>query len=141
MLVYNSITGKFQCSGNTLKLETIPILFYLQVTHSITLLTLVHNNIYNVLTLIVSVLTLWKNEKVKTFPIISFLYVMGLNPTPVQGGGCFLPPYQKFAITPKNNVLEEPKLCDFSYISMTNPSIPFWGLNMARKGVSIAFLL
>ena len=27
------------------------------------------------------------------------------------------------AITPKNNDLEEPKLFDFSYISMTNPSL------------------
>jgi len=34
-----------------------------QVTHSITLLTLVHNNIYIVLTLIVSLATYWKSEK------------------------------------------------------------------------------
>ena len=46
------------------------------------------------------------------------------NPTPV-GGGSFLPPYRKMAITPKNNDPKEPKLCDFSYISMTNPPIPF----------------
>ena len=38
------------------------------------------------------------------------------------------------AITPKNNDPKEPKLCDFSYISMTNPPIPFWGLKMAKKG-------
>ena len=56
-------------------------------------------------------------------------------------GGIFCPPYQKMAITPKNNDLNESKLCDFSYISMTNPSIPFWGLKMTKKGVSIAFLL
>ena len=57
-----------------------------------------------------------------------------LNPTPV-GGGVFRPPYQKMAITPKNNDPKEPKLCDFSYISMTNPPIPFWGLKMAKNGV------
>ena len=34
-----------------------------QVTHSITLLTLVHQNIYNSLTLLVSVLTRWKSDK------------------------------------------------------------------------------
>ena len=45
------------------------------------------------------------------------------------------------AIAPKINDLKEPKLRDFSYISMTNPSIPFWGLKMTKKGVSIAFLL
>ena len=33
-----------------------------QMTHCITLLTLVHQNIYNVLTLIVSVMTHWKNQ-------------------------------------------------------------------------------
>ena len=31
----------------------------------------------------------------------------------------------------KNNDPKEPKLCDFSYISMTNP---FLGLKMAKKG-------
>jgi len=45
------------------------------------------------------------------------------------------------AITPKNIDPKEPKLCDFSYISMTNPPIPFWGLKIAKKGVFIAFLL
>ena len=34
------------------------------------------------------------------------------------------------AISPNNNDLKEPKLYDFSYISMTNPPIPFWGLKM-----------
>ena len=38
------------------------------------------------------------------------------------------------AITKKNNDPKEPKLYDFSYISMTNPPIPFWGLKMAKKG-------
>ena len=33
-----------------------------QMTHCITLLTLVHQNIYNVLTLIVSVMTHWKSQ-------------------------------------------------------------------------------
>ena len=36
------------------------------------------------------------------------------------------------AITPKNNDPKGPKLCDFSYISMTK---------IAKKGVFIAFLL
>ena len=36
-------------------------------------------------------------------------------------GGIFCPPYQKMAITPKNNDLKEPKLCEFYYISMTLP--------------------
>ena len=45
------------------------------------------------------------------------------------------------AITPKNNDPKEPKLCEFSYTSMKNPPIPFWGLKMAKKGVSKAFLL
>ena len=62
------------------------------------------------------------------------------NPTPVRGG-VYHPPYQKMAITPLNSDPKEPKLCDFSYISMTNPPIPFLGLKMARKGVFIAFLL
>ena len=55
------------------------------------------------------------------------------NPPSVQGG-VFCHPTKKMAITPKNNDLEEPKLFDFSYISMTNPSIPFFGLKMAKKG-------
>ena len=33
------------------------------MTHSITLLTLVHHNIYNAMTLLVSILTLWKSSK------------------------------------------------------------------------------
>ena len=61
--------------------------------------------------------------------------------TPVGGWGRFPPPNRKMAITPKNIDPKEPKLCDFSNISMTNPSIPFWGLKMTKKGVSIAFLL
>merc|ERR1719471_1167666 len=36
-----------------------------QITHSITLLTLVHQNIYNSLTLLVSVLTQWKSRRVE----------------------------------------------------------------------------
>ena len=38
------------------------------------------------------------------------------------------------AIAPKNNDPKEPKLCDFSYISMTNPLLPLWGLKRADKG-------
>ena len=66
-----------------------------------------------------------------------------LNPTPVEMGRKFLtpPPYQKMTITPKNNDPKVPKLCDFSYISMTNPNIPFWRLKVVKKGDSIAFLL
>ena len=41
--------------------------------------------------------------------------IIFINPTPVGGGG-FRPPYQRMAITPKNNDPKEPKLCDFSYI-------------------------
>ena len=55
-----------------------------------------------------------------------------INLTPERGG--VIRPYQKMASTPKNNDPKEPKLCDFSFISMTNPSIPFWGLKMAKKG-------
>ena len=65
--------------------------------------------------------------------IFSIGSVTPINPTPV-GGDVFRPPYRKMAITPKNNDPKEPKLCDFSYISMTNPPIPFWGLKMAKKG-------
>ena len=36
---------------------------------------------------------------------------------------------------------KELKLRDFSYISMTNPPIPFLGLKMAKKGGFRAFLL
>ena len=35
----------------------------------------------------------------------------------------------------------EPKFLDFSYIFMTSPPIPFWGLKMAKKGVFRAFFL
>ena len=55
-----------------------------------------------------------------------------INPTPV--GGCFPPLFQKITITPKNNDPKEPKLLDFSYISVMNPPILFWGLKMAKKG-------
>ena len=55
------------------RVYTKPVLdcfcYCLQITHSITLLTLVHQNIYNSLTLLVSVLTQWKSsrrEEVKT---------------------------------------------------------------------------
>ena len=51
------------------------------------------------------------------------------------------PPYRKMAITPKNDDPKEPKLCDFSYISITNPPIHFWELKMAKKGFFTAFLL
>ena len=43
------------------------------------------------------------------------------------------PPYRKMAITPKNDDPKEPKLCDFSYILMTNLLIPFFGLKMEKK--------
>jgi len=42
---------------------TVGQLVLSQLTHCITLLTLVHQNIYNILTLIVSVLTQWKSEE------------------------------------------------------------------------------
>ena len=41
------------------------LLLCLQITHSITLLTLVHQNIYNSLTLLVSVLTQWKSRRIE----------------------------------------------------------------------------
>ena len=42
---------------------TVGQLVLAQMTHSITLLTLVHQNIYNSLTLLVSVLTQWKSRE------------------------------------------------------------------------------
>ena len=51
-----------------------------------------------------------------------WIWIM-FNPTPVGGGGVFRPPYQKMAITPKNNDPKKPKLCDSSYISMKNPPV------------------
>ena len=45
------------------RIHSEPELLCVQVTHSITLLTLVHQNIYNSLTLLVSVLTRWKSDK------------------------------------------------------------------------------
>ena len=62
------------------------------------------------------------------------------NPTPVRGVYT-TPPCRKMAITPKNIDPTEPKLRDFSYISIKNPPIPFLVLKMAKKGVSKAFLL
>ena len=53
-----------------------------------------------------------------------------INPTPVRGG-VYHPYCRKMAITPENNDPKEPNLRDFSYISMTNPLIPFLGLKMA----------
>ena len=52
------------------------------------------------------------------------------NPTP--GGGVFCRPTKKMTNTPKNIDPKKPKLCDFSYISMANPRIPFKGLKMAK---------
>ena len=52
------------------------------------------------------------------------VFIRYINPTPVQVGH-IPPPCRKMAITPKNNDPKEPKLRDFSYISMTNPPIPF----------------
>jgi len=46
-------------------LVTVGQLVLAQITHSITLLTLVHQNIYNSLTLLVSVLTQWKSGRVE----------------------------------------------------------------------------
>ena len=43
-------------------------------------------------------------------------------------------------MTPKSNDTELKKI-DFSQKPMGVPPIPFWGLEMAKKGVSIAFLL
>ena len=49
------------------RVYTKPVLdcfcYCLQITHSITLLTLVHQNIYNSLTLLVSALTQWKSRR------------------------------------------------------------------------------
>ena len=69
-------------------------------------------------------------------PVILFI-----NPTPVRGAFSAPPPGQKMAITPENQNPKELKLCDFSYISLTNPPIPFFGLKMAKKGGFRAFLL
>ena len=43
-------------------------------------------------------------------------------------------------MTPKSNDTELKKF-DFSQKPMGVPPIPFWGLEMVNKGVSIAFLL
>ena len=55
--------------------------------------------------------------------------------TPPVGGGAFSapPPTKKMAITPKDNDPKEPKLCDFSFISMTNP-YSFGGSKWQKKG-------
>ena len=58
------------------------------------------------------------------------------NPTPVGEGGRFPSPNQKISITPKNN---DPKK-QFIYI-FDKPSHTLSRLKMAKKGVSIAFLL
>ena len=50
------------------------------------------------------------------------LPTLKVKPTPLHLHGG-----RKMAITPKNNDSKEPKLYDFSYISMTNPPIPFGG--------------
>ena len=68
------------------------------------------------------------------------VFIRYINPTPVQVGH-IPPPCRKMAITPKNNDPREPKLCEFFYISMTIPPIPFLGLKMAQKGGFRAFLL
>ena len=81
----------------------------------------------------------WWNTFVLILPQRKIFWLPGINPTPVQGGRFLPPPYQKMPIIPKNNDLKEPKPCDFSYISMTNPVIPLMGLKMAKKGVSMAF--
>ena len=49
---------------------TVGQLALAQLSHCITLLTLVHQNIYNALTILVSVLTQWKNEKVSETDLI-----------------------------------------------------------------------
>ena len=64
-----------------------------------------------------------------------------LNPTPLGGGGVFHPPYRKIAITPKINDPCEPKLGDFSDISMTNTPIPFRTPKQTKKGGFQHFLL
>ena len=43
---------------------TVGQLVLAQLTHCITLLTMVHQNIYNALTILVSALAQWKHEKV-----------------------------------------------------------------------------
>ena len=43
-------------------------------------------------------------------------------------------------MTPKSNDTDLKKF-DFSQKPMRVPPIPFWGLEIAKKGVSIAFLL
>ena len=60
---------------------------------------------------------------------------------PLKGGGRFPPPYQKMAITPKNNDPKEPKLYDFSYISMTNSPITFLGSKQHKRGSKVFLLL
>jgi len=45
------------------------------------------------------------------------------------------------AITPKNNDPKEPKLRDFSYISMTNPPLPFGGSKWQKRGFYSIFVV
>ena len=54
-------------------------------------------------------------------------------------GGCIPPPCKKMAITPNNNDPKEPKLGDFSYISMTNLPYPFWHSKKQKKGFLKSF--
>ena len=57
-----------------------------------------------------------------------------LNPISCRGGGRLTPPQGKTAITtPKSNDTELKKF-DFSQKHMGVPPIPFWGLEMAKKG-------
>ena len=61
------------------------------------------------------------------------VFIRYINPTPVQVGH-IPPPCRKMAITPKNNDPREPKLYNFSYISMTLP-YPFGGSKWQNKGL------
>ena len=58
-----------------------------------------------------------------------------LTPTPVHGG-LYRPPAEKWQLLLKIMILmsKELKLRDLSYISMTNPPIPFLGLKVEKKG-------
>ena len=62
-----------------------------------------------------------------------------VNPT--IRGAFKAPPEQKLHFLVPFCDPYDPKKFDFSQISMTMPPIFFWGLEMAKKVVSIAFLL
>ena len=47
------------------------------------------------------------------------IHLLVLNTCESIQGGAYKAPHRKMAITPKNNDPKEPKLCDFSYTSMT----------------------